>query len=203
MFMFELLRWSLCGQGQSHGRPSRPNNEQGNRRVSRKTRPQQLKSNSSSDEDSDIPMDPELSGGIGDDNYDSEIDLRRAPTPPEQAEVPQILGSTTPNRRRSKRVCTDKSFGVDQEDCAETDCNDPLSQEEKIRCARPGCNAKVHAFFLVLAQNLTVEDSQYHLSCVGLDAVPTGGWFCDADCRTNAGQRIAPARKRRRIVFAD
>ncbi|KAF8478952.1 hypothetical protein DFH94DRAFT_34242 [Russula ochroleuca] len=82
---------------------------------------------------------------------------------------------------RPKRICTSKAIDADEEpeECGATDCcYDPLSEETKVRCAGPGCNAK------------------YHLSCVGLGVMPTEAWFCDVDCRLNAGQ---PVRKRRRI----
>ena len=178
-----------------------PNDEQGNRRILHKTRTKQPETNTSSYED--MPMDSELSDGIPDEDHAPEADLQQAPSvPPELIEVPQTPGSITPDRRRSKRVRTNITFGADQEDCAEMDCDDPSSQEEKIKCAGPGCNANVCAFFVGLVRKLT-EDSQYHLSCVGLDAAPIGGWFCDADCRTNAGQRIAPVCKRRRVIIID
>jgi hypothetical protein len=47
---------------------------------------------------------------------------------------------------RPKRICTSKAIDADEEpeECGATDCcYDPLSEETKVRCAGPGCNAKV------------------------------------------------------------
>jgi hypothetical protein len=123
-------------------------------------------------------------------------DLRQTP---EQGTLQMPI---TPNRRRSKRPRTNKSFGVDEDDCAESECENPSSQEDKVMCAGPGCNALVRRFLSVFECKL-IENGKYHLSCVGLDVAPDGGWFCDVICRKNAGQRVAPIRKRRQIVVVD
>jgi hypothetical protein len=39
---------------------------------------------------------------------------------------------------------------------------------------------------------------QFHLSCQGLLEKPSGGWFCDSDCRENAGFRVGKQSKKRR-----
>jgi hypothetical protein len=141
--------------------------------------------------DSDVHEDPEILDGSGDDIYGARPDLVQLQRTP-----------ATPNRRRSKRARTNKRFGVEEDDCAESDCEDPSSQEQKVTCAGPGCHAMVCHSLTVFIHKLS-RNHKYHLSCVGLDIVPTGGWFCDTDCRKNAGQRVAPVRKRRRIVVSD
>ena len=95
--------------------------------------------------DDEIDMNHELSDG-GNDNTptNSETNLHQNLTPL------QIPKPNTPNQCRSKRACTNKSFGTDQEDCVELDCDDPSSHEEKIRCDGPGCNAMVRISFVVL-----------------------------------------------------
>jgi hypothetical protein len=156
------------------------------------------------DMDLDAPQDSEFSDSSGDDISGIRTDSQRLGTPTSPGQVKTVQMPATPNRRRSKRARTNKSFGADQEDCAESDCEDPSSQEEKVVCAGPGCNAMVcHSLTHFIHKLKWDRDCKYHLSCVGLDAVPTGGWFCDTDCRKNAGQRVAPVRKRRRIVVSD
>ena len=38
------------------------------------------------------------------------------------------------------------------------------------------------------------------MTCRGELSKPQGGWFCDDDCKKNAGFRVGKARKRRRKV---
>jgi hypothetical protein len=124
------------------GRHLGPDNEQGNRPASRENQTQtqvkQSQKNSTSTislgSGNDTPTARELSEGRGGDISDCGTDLLQAPT----SESPDIPRPSTPNRHRLKRIYTNKFFGVDQEDCAESDCDDPLSQEEKVRCAGPG-----------------------------------------------------------------
>jgi hypothetical protein len=96
----------------------------------------------------------------GDDMSNAGTDFQQALAFPEPAKSPQMPESSTPNRRRSKRVRTNKIFGADQEDCAETDCDDPSSQEDKITCAGPGCNTKVcihwSSSFMNLKSNVSI-----------------------------------------------
>jgi hypothetical protein len=148
------------------------------------------------DSDARTDLEPLDRLGSGDNISGPSTDLRQTP----EQDTLQI--PITPNRRRSKRPRTNKSFGVDEDDCAESDCEDPSSQEDKVMCAGPGCNAMVCLFLSVFECEL-IENGKYHLSCVGLDVAPDGGWFCDVVCRKNAGQRVAPVRKRRRIVVLD
>ncbi|KAF8226536.1 hypothetical protein L208DRAFT_1406855 [Tricholoma matsutake] len=56
-------------------------------------------------------------------------------------------------------------------------CNDPgcetlVSNVDLLRCDSPGC-------YLV-----------YHLTCHGLIEKPSGGWFCDDECKRNVGFRV-------------
>src|ERR1700733_15018899 len=115
------------------GSPRPDNNSERDRHTSNGNRAQ-------ANSDSDAHKDSGFSDSSGDDISGTRTDLQRlgTPTSPGQIQIP-----ATPNRRRSKRARTKKSFGVDQEDCAESDCEDPLSQEEKVMCAGPGCNAMV------------------------------------------------------------
>lgn len=136
------------------------------------------------------------SGNNADNIAGQSTDLQRTP----EHDTLQI--PITPNRRRSKRPRTNKSFGVDEDDCAESDCENPSSQEDKVMCDGPGCKAMVCHFLSIFKCKLR-ENGKYHLSCVGLDVAPDGGWFCDVVCRKNAGQRVAPVHKRRRIVVVD
>lgn len=102
-------------------------------------------------------------------------------------------------QRRSKRICTSKAIGADQEveECAATDCcDDPLSEEIKVECDGPGCNLKVCLSMRLMNFVHKLTEDKYHLSCVGLGVMPAEEWFCDVYCRQNAGQ---PVRKRRRI----
>jgi hypothetical protein len=155
--------------------------------------------------DLDAHKDSEFSDGSGNNisgirTESQRLGIPKSPHSSGQIKTAQI--PDTPNRRRSKRARTNKSFSVDHEDCAESDCEDPSSQEEKVTCAGPGCNAMVRHSLTVFIHKLK-GNRKYHLSCVGLDVLPIGGWFCDTDCRKNAGQRVAPVRKRRRVVVSD
>ena len=200
------------GPGDGRGRY----NSSSNQTQARGQLPQ--RTNRSSNIDSDHDLDSEILdmhkdlefSDCSDDEESDEIfgpgaDLQRTLTPPGQINTDNAIQiPATPDQRRSKRVRTNKYFGANQEDCAESDCEDPLSQEEKVMCTGPGCNAMVcHSESLTVFIYKLRGNRKYHLSCVGLDVVPTGGWFCDMDCRKNAGQRVAPVRKRRRIVVSD
>ena len=44
----------------------------------------------------------------------------------------------------------------------------------------------------------TAHVFQFHLSCQGLLEKPAGGWFCDRDCRENAGFRVGKQSKKRK-----
>lgn len=66
-------------------------------------------------------------------------------------------------------------------------CNDPgcetlVSNVDLLRCDSPGC-------YLV-----------YHLTCRGLIEKPSGGWFCDDECKRNAGFRVGGRKRRRRVA---
>ena len=89
----------------------------------------------------DIPTDPRLSEGSGGNISNGQTNLLQEPI----SESPEIPGSSSPNQHRSKHTHANTFFGVDQleEDCVESDCDDPLSHKEKIRCAGPGCNTMV------------------------------------------------------------
>ncbi|KAF8811359.1 hypothetical protein BYT27DRAFT_7089776, partial [Phlegmacium glaucopus] len=63
--------------------------------------------------------------------------------------------------------------------CADDGCETTIEEVDLLCCDAPGCG-------------LT-----YHLTCQGLFEKPSGGWFCDDECRKNAGWRVG-SRKRRR-----
>ncbi|KIK05233.1 hypothetical protein K443DRAFT_675348 [Laccaria amethystina LaAM-08-1] len=64
--------------------------------------------------------------------------------------------------------------------CADEGCETVIEERDLLRCG--ACN-------LV-----------YHLTCRGLIERPGGGWFCDDECKANAGGRVVSTRKRRRRV---
>lgn len=148
-----------------------PENEE-NRHASRENQSQvQAKQSQKNDSTSlgslageDVHTNPDFLEGPGGDISDQGTDLLQAPTPM-SSEIP---GLSTPNRRRSKRTHTNKFFGVDQEDCAESDCDDPLSQEEKLRCAGPGCNAMICFYYYQdLCSNLKTKQVSSLLCRIG------------------------------------
>ncbi|KDR81053.1 hypothetical protein GALMADRAFT_91766 [Galerina marginata CBS 339.88] len=98
------------------------------------------------------------------------------------SEIPasQMQGLTEdiePSRLRKRRLADDDGI---QNVCEDDGCGADIAERDLLRCDAPGCA-------------LT-----YHLSCQGLFEKPTGGWFCDDECKKNAGFRGGSGRKRRR-----
>lgn len=82
-------------------------------------------------------------------------------------------------------------------------CNDPgcetlVDEVDFLRCDSPGCYLVVSLFHFTdydYQKDSPSEIIQYHLTCRGLVKKPAGRWFCDDECRRNAGFTV---RKRRR-----
>ncbi|KAJ7187789.1 hypothetical protein C8R46DRAFT_1241005 [Mycena filopes] len=72
-------------------------------------------------------------------------------------------------KRVSKRMRVDSSDEEDQ-DCAANNCTE-TGELEMVECSGPACGSK------------------FHLCCVGLKKQPDAPWFCDDECRKNAGGR--------------
>ena len=72
-------------------------------------------------------------------------------------------------------------------------CNDPgcetlIDNVDLLRCDSLGCYLAVSQLkFSTCQRDLPSELIKYHLTCRGLVEKPTGGWFCDVECRRNAG----------------
>lgn len=91
----------------------------------------------------------------------------------------------------------------DSDHCAESDCED--SQRTEITCTGPACGRKVRSrpSSICIYALTVIYVPQYHLVYVALSVVPEGGWFCDEDCRENAGFRrrgVKKTRKRARVI---
>ncbi|KAF9547125.1 hypothetical protein CPC08DRAFT_729779 [Agrocybe pediades] len=80
-----------------------------------------------------------------------------------------------------KRVRTAAALAAENAVCADIECGTEIEPDELLCCQAPGCGLK------------------YHLRCRGLLEKPSGNWFCDDDCKENAGFRVGGgSRKRRR-----
>ena len=90
-----------------------------------------------------------------------------------------------PGQAHSSNVCTDEGCEASIDD-----------ENELLRCDAPGCHLTVSV--LRGFGRLLIMSPQYHLSCQGLVDKPVGGWFCDDECKKNAGYRVGGGRKRRR-----
>jgi hypothetical protein len=83
--------------------------------------------------------------------------------------------------------------------CADDGCEASIDDESEIlRCDAPGCRLTVRVSIGGFTGFLLIVNPQYHLSCQGLFERPVGGWFCDDECKKNAGYRVGGGRKRRR-----
>ena len=83
--------------------------------------------------------------------------------------------------------------------CADDGCEADIDDEnELLHCDAPGCCLTVSVLSGFGGLNLLIMRPQYHLSCQGLFDKPVGGWFCDDECKKNAGYRVGGGRKRRR-----
>ncbi|KAF9536886.1 hypothetical protein CPC08DRAFT_771425 [Agrocybe pediades] len=81
--------------------------------------------------------------------------------------------------RKQRGISDDNSAQEEPHECADDGCGSVIAESDLLKCDAPGC------------------ELTYHLSCQGLLVRPTGGWFCDDDCKKNAGFRVG-SRKRRR-----
>ena len=80
--------------------------------------------------------------------------------------------------------------------CADPDCS-MEGDLPMIQCMGPGCSSQVSISIKI---DLRADQTtlQYHRCCAGIhetaeDAVDE--WFCDADCRVNAGRGRKRARR--------
>ncbi|KAF8910005.1 hypothetical protein CPB84DRAFT_1743507 [Gymnopilus junonius] len=62
--------------------------------------------------------------------------------------------------------------------CNDPGCGIPIEDVNLVQCLGPGCK------FV------------YHLTCRGLFEKPKTAWFCNDDCRKNAGFRVAAKQKK-------
>ena len=113
----------------------------------------------------------------------------------ETSTLPNILtlaqGGQT-SRLRKRRI-----LEVDQENlCADDGCEKTIGEGDLLRCDAPGCGLTVS--YILHCYNLDLPHIQYHLTCQGLFEKPSGGWFCDDECRKNAGWQVGGQKHRRR-----
>ncbi|KAF8874718.1 hypothetical protein CPB84DRAFT_1829332 [Gymnopilus junonius] len=108
-------------------------------------------------------------------------DLHALPAVPSQLEPP--TDDLPPHRKRRRPTTFDTEYNTAENSeatCNDPGCESPINESELLCCDCPGCY-------------LT-----YHLSCRGLIKKPDQAWFCDNECRKNAGFKVVGPRKRRR-----
>ena len=117
-----------------------------------------------------------------------------------QAESPQACAQANPEpvaiqvstRKRGRQTAPVDENLV----CNDLECETLINDGDLLRCDSPGCYLVVSQLnFATHSRDLPAVIIQYHLTCRGLVEKPAGGWFCDDDCRRNAGFTV---RKRRR-----
>lgn len=77
------------------------------------------------------------------------------------------------------------------------DCDEGISEGDLLSCNCPGCEMKVCTYCSLTEAKTHLFYSQYHLACRGLLDQPDE-WFCDNECTSNAGFRVASSRRKRR-----
>ncbi|KAF8984378.1 hypothetical protein BDQ17DRAFT_1336227 [Cyathus striatus] len=90
-------------------------------------------------------------------------------------------GETKKTRGSRQRKFQD----IDNDDemiCGDPDCEEKITADELLHCNSPGCN-------LV-----------YHLTYRGLVEFPKNNWFCDDECRKNAGYHVGIGQKRCKLA---
>ncbi|KAF8874313.1 hypothetical protein CPB84DRAFT_1853644 [Gymnopilus junonius] len=108
-------------------------------------------------------------------------DLHVLPAVPSQLEPP--TDDLPPRRKRRRPTTFDTEYNAAENSeatCNDPGCESPINESELLCCDCPGC-------YLM-----------YHLSCRGLIKKPDQAWFCDNECRKNAGFKVVGPRKRRR-----
>ncbi|KAF8875597.1 hypothetical protein CPB84DRAFT_1752637 [Gymnopilus junonius] len=97
-------------------------------------------------------------------------DLHALPAVPSQLEPP--TDDLPPCRKRRRPTTFDTEYNAAENSeatCNDPGCESPINESELLCCDCPGC-------YLM-----------YHLSCRGLIKKPDQAWFCDNECRKNAG----------------
>ena len=87
--------------------------------------------------------------------------------------------------------------------CADDDCGLEIESINLLLCDAPGCNLTVCkcTYIFPLTSKLIIFYSQYHMTYRGELSKPQGGWFCDDECKKNAGFRVGKARKQTQGVL--
>ena len=86
-----------------------------------------------------------------------------------------------------------------------SDCELVIRDDHLLKCSELSCTEKVclNMYYVVLKACLLPSFIQYHLACRGLVEQPDGEWFCNDDCKENAGLRVSKGghqRKRRKVI---
>ena len=88
---------------------------------------------------------------------------------------------------------------------SDNDCGLEIEGIDLLSCNAPGCNLTVckraHTIFPLVLIKLIIFYSQYHMACRGELSKPQGGWFCDDECKKNAGFYIRKPWKPRHKVY--
>ena len=88
---------------------------------------------------------------------------------------------------------------------SDNDCGLEIEGIDLLSCNAPGCNLTVckraHTIFPLVLSKLIIFYSQYHMACRGELSKPQGGWFCDDECKKNAGFHIGKPWKPRHKVY--
>lgn len=125
--------------------------------------------------------------------------IRLPPRPPPQ--------SSSNAQSESHPLCGDyeqpapQNLGNEETDPAmECVCGEPRTIT-MVRCHGPACGQWVSAGLLLCGLYHSHNVMQFHQECAGLNSPQSrgGDWFCDNDCRRNAGVPVRRASKRRRI----
>ncbi|KAF8157792.1 hypothetical protein B0H34DRAFT_428377 [Crassisporium funariophilum] len=135
-----------------------------------------------SDKGKTHPIQPQQPEDEGDDSGKGETHTIEPQQPIEVIEPPNIANITTPAEGgQTSRLQKQRVLEVDKENfCADEGCEKTIEEIDLLCCSAPGCG-------------LT-----YHLTCQGLFERPSGKWFCDDECKKNAGWRVGNRKRRKK-----
>jgi hypothetical protein len=139
----------------------------------------------------------ESEGDDDDDDDDDDV----LDEPQHLHEQPWSTLPTVPNpteRGQTSRLRKRRIMEADEENmCADEDCEKRIDEVDLLSCNAPGCGLTVSDSTFTFSL-LNLPWTQYHLTCQGLFEKPSGGWFCDDECKKNAGWRVGSRKRRRR-----